>query len=105
MQFKSNTILAYQGWHDFERMKPKDVKFADDVYAVCERNYDAGGDLIVECFEPSTILNNFETLEDVKKYIAVRLDHDLNRRWGNDDDPELLRYQRFENANWEVSDE
>jgi len=100
--FKSNTMLMFEKSTDFKRMKPDKVKFIDDVYFVCERNYDAGGDLVVECFEPNTIRANFESLEDVKRYIEVRLSRALDCREGNDDDPELETWRRFQNSNWEV---
>ena len=102
MMFKSNTILLFDKSTDFKRMKPDKLRLVDDVYFVCERNYDAGGDLVVECFEPRTILANFENLADVKSYIEVRLSRALDCREGNDNDPEMLTWARFENANWEV---
>lgn len=105
MQLKSKTIRLFKEGKHFQQLKPDEVKFVDDVYGICERNYDAGGDVVVECFDPARIVEEFNTLADVKRYIEVRLSRALDCRLGNDDDPEMLTWARFENANWEVRDE
>ena len=103
MSFNSNTIALFEEDSLFQQMNPDKKKFVDDVYAVCERNYDAGGDIVVECFDPARIVEEFNTLADVEKYIEVRLSRALDCREGNDNDPELLTWARFEESNWEAT--
>lgn len=78
---------------------PEQLAFVDSVFFLCEENYSRGGDTVCECFIPSEILDEFETLEDVKSYIGLKLDQEANARWGDDDDPQAKRVQDFE-KNW-----
>ena len=90
---KSRTISIYGDWADDKT--PEQVAFIDSVYAVCEANYDAGGDTVVECFDPDEILDQFKTLDEVRKYCGIKLEQALNTRWGDDEDEELKAYERF----------
>ena len=92
--YNSNTIRCYKHWL-FAVRDSDSVAFVDSVYAFCEEHYSQGGDEIVECFTPTEILKEFDTLNDVKAFIRIRLDNALNCRYGSDDDPELKRSQDF----------
>ena len=69
----------------------------DEIITFCLKNYDNGGDIIIECWEFEEILQNFNTLEDAKTFIGIQLDREKDCRWGEDNDPELLRSA----DNWE----
>lgn len=99
MIFKSNTMKRFSSDTNGES---EVYRFIDDVYLVCERNYDCGGDTVVECFDSDDILEEFDSLDDVKEYCRAKIEQALNCRLGSDDDPELLAYKRFNEANWEV---
>jgi hypothetical protein len=75
-------------------LSPEQKAFASDVYRICEQNYENGGDIIIESFTPEDIVKEFKSLRDVKDYILLRLERALNSRWGEDTDPQLLRYRR-----------
>ena len=92
---KSNTLPIYKKW--LETAAVPEVAFVDAVYEMCERNYEAGGDVIVECFGPEDILNEFIALGDVKEYCGLRVEQSLNCRYGDDDDPELITYENYKN--------
>lgn len=55
------------------------------------RNYSAGGDVIIECFSDREIMEEFEDLDDVKTYCGLKVEAELNARWGEDDDACLKR--------------
>lgn len=74
-------------------------QFVREVKALCLKNYENGGDTIIECFEDCEIVAEFKTLADVKEYCGLKVEQELNCRWGNDDDPEVRRAAKF--ANWE----
>lgn len=101
MEFKSNTLRRFGVGKDCSATE-RQQKFLDQVYLVCEKNYDAGGDLIVESWSPRELLATFGTMKHVKQYLGARVSMELDRREGNDDDPELLRYERFKNADWSI---
>lgn len=63
----------------------------DEILSWCKRNYANGGDIVVECYEFEEILEEFDSLEDVKETVALRLEAEKNHRFGLDSDPELLR--------------
>ena len=72
-------------------------------HAVCSgrprighENYSLGGDVIVESMSETEILTQFDRIQDVKLFCKARLEHCLNYRPGNDDDPELIRYNEFD---------
>ena len=66
-------------------------EFVTAVFALCSRNYEAGGGEVVECFTSDDVLAQFNTLEEVKKYCLLRVEQAKNYRWGEDDDPEVNR--------------
>lgn len=95
---KSKTLPnVYSSWLKTTDHCTDSVQFVDTVYECGERNYDCGGDVIVETMTPEDILKQFDLhdLEDVKHYILLQLESALNCRFGNDDDPELIRYHKF----------
>ena len=69
------------------------IKFVDSVYDMCERNYERGGDVIIECWLADRILEEFKTLKDVKEYCGLMVEQALNARWGEDSDPQLEAYE------------
>lgn len=94
---KSKTIQIYKKW--LEQADPKVIEFVDSVYHECEQNYEAGGDTIVECFEPNEIVEEFKTLNEMRKYCGLKVEQALNSRWGEDSDPEVARYKKFKKWN------
>jgi hypothetical protein len=89
---KSKTIELYAS--NRECCTPEQITFADEVYALCETNYNKGGDTVVECFTPAEICQQFKTLNDVREYCGLRLEAAANARWGDDTDRELLALDR-----------
>ncbi len=78
----------------------KEREFIREVKELCERNYSAGGDTIIECFEDFEIVDQFQTLDDVREYCGLHVERELNSRWGEDSDPELKRSRAFLDADW-----
>lgn len=74
---------------------PEQLILVDAIYAECEDHYDNGGDTIVECFSPSEILAEFKSVQDAKAYCGLKVEQELNTRWGEDDDPQVKRAARF----------
>lgn len=92
---KSNTLRCiYKEW--LKIATPEQVAFVDEVYALCEEHYEAGGDTIVECMDPQEILEQFKNLKEVKKYCGLQVEQATNHRWGEDTDPEIKRLRAFE---------
>ena len=73
------------------------IEFVKSVYKLCTDNYDAGGDTIVECFSPQEIVNQFKSLEEVKEFCGIKIEQELNARWGEDTDAAVGRAKNFEN--------
>lgn len=94
---KSKTLPIYKHW--LATAKAKQIAFVDEVFAMCEANYAAGGDTVVECMSPQDILDEFKSLRDVKKYCGLIVEQATNCRWGEDTDPEIERLRAFED--WE----
>jgi hypothetical protein len=94
---QSNTITLYKTW--LATAAVPQIAFVDAVYAMCEEHYGEGGDSVVECLSPGEILAEFTTLEDVKRYCGLLVEQALNTRWGEDNDPEIARAERF--REWE----
>ena len=90
---KSGTLGIYKKF--LESSSQEAIEFVDSVYAFCEEHYDAGGDNVVECMEPSEVVDEFSNLDEVKAYIGIKIEQELNCRWGEDDDPQVSRYERF----------
>jgi hypothetical protein len=93
MEISSNTITLYKDF--LATASNEKIKFVDQVYSLCEKNYENGGDWIVECLTPIKILNEFKTLKDLHKYCGAIIEQSLNCRWGEDDDPQLKAYDNF----------
>ena len=81
--------VLYKDWQ--ATATPADLEFVDQVYEMCDRNYGAGGDLIIECYGPKDVLDEFKTLDDVRRVCGLHVEQALNARWGEDSDPELRR--------------
>ena len=93
MEISSNTLKLYK---DFLATESKEkIEFVDQVYSLCEKHYENGGDTVVETFTPPEILDEFKTLKDVKKYCGLKIEQSLNCRLGDDDDPQLKNYHNF----------
>lgn len=91
---KSNTLRnSYSTWLALATLAQRE--FVDAVYAMCEQHYGGGGDTVVECYSPNEILDEFTSLDDVKEYCGLKVEQALNYRWGEDNDPELKRHERF----------
>jgi len=92
---KSKTLqTCYAAWQIIAT--PVQVEFVDAVFAMCEEHYAAGGDTIVECYAPDEIIEEFISLDDVKRFCGLQVEQALNHRWGEDNDPEVKRSERFQ---------
>jgi hypothetical protein len=96
MQFNSQTLRNGGPAKWLAQAAVPQIAFVDAVYAMCEEHYGAGGDTIVECYTPEEILEEFETLDDVRRFCGLKVEQALNARWGEDDDPEVGRAERFD---------
>jgi hypothetical protein len=72
------------------------IDLVDSIYAECEAHYNAGGDSVVECFEPQEVLNELKTLEGAREYCGLKIQQAANARWGEDSDPEVQRLREFD---------
>jgi len=94
---KSSTLPLYRSW--LETASQLDVTRVDDIYYECEQHYDVGGDIVVECMEPSEILSHFfvegrdwgQVLASVRDFCNAHTDAAKDCRWGEDSDPELQK--------------
>ena len=87
-----------------EGITPERLIFVDRAFAVAEKNYTNGGDVIVECFGYVELEKSFETIADVQEFCGLKLEQALNARWGSDDDPQLADMRRFEaSGDWSAS--
>lgn len=84
-----NLTHYYKSWQS--TATPEQIAFVDSVYELCERNYDAGGDMIVECYDPDDVVRDFKTLDDVRDRVGLHNEAATNARWGEDSDPEVNR--------------
>lgn len=100
---KSGTLPIYKEW--LAKAAVPQIAFVDAVYALCEEHYDAGGDNIVECFTPEEILESFDHIDEVKPYCGLKVEQALNARWGEDDDPEVERSERFDEWDYGCKDD
>lgn len=92
---QSRTLLTCYGkWISAATLEQ--IAHVDAIFKVCEDNYDAGGDVVVESFSPEDVLAEFVSVDDAKAYCGIRIEASLNARWGDDDDPELARAARFD---------
>jgi len=74
-----------------ETYTPADLAFADRVFAMCEKHYEAGGDRIVECFSVRDVVELFgdHDLKAVVDYCGLVRSRALDARWGEDNDPQV----------------
>ena len=90
---KSRVLSIYPEWLSVATQEQ--VTFVDSIYAECEKHYSNGGDLIVECYSPQEILAQFKSIQDAKEYCGLKVEQELNARWGEDGDPQVKRAKRF----------
>jgi hypothetical protein len=57
----------------------------EEIMAVAQRNYENGGDAIVECFDREDCEKEFKTIEDVKQFCRLRWEQWLNCRFGDEE--------------------
>jgi hypothetical protein len=73
VKMKSNNLLnVYTKWT--KTASVADIELVDAVYLACEENYEAGGDVVVECYKPDRILECFKSVEDAKRYCGLWLE-------------------------------
>jgi len=65
--------------------------FVKEVFDLCDKYYEFGGDIIVECWTEEQVRSEFKNIQEVKDYIALRLEQKL---WGEDNDPQLEEYRK-----------
>lgn len=84
VKMKSKTIPIYKKW--LSTATPTQIEFCDQVYAICEENYENGGDRVVECWDPPSILDFFKDrdIEQVRAYCGLVVEQRDNARWGED---------------------
>lgn len=85
---KSKTLGIYKKW--LATATPEQVAVVDTIYAACEEHYDQGGDVIVETYEPSDVLE-LQTVEAARDVANLHNERARDARWGEDSDPELKR--------------
>ena len=93
----SPTLSLYKKW--IAGAEEKQIKHVNSVYKLAEKNYENGGDQIVECFNPQEIMEMFPTLKSVKEYCGLKIDQALDARFREDSDTELVTAENFNN-NW-----
>lgn len=67
----------------------------DEIKSWCIEHRKIGGDLILESMSDEEIAD-LGSLPEALKWIELRLEIALNSRFGLDNDPELLRWQEFQ---------
>lgn len=82
VEMKSETLPVYKAW--LSTATPKQIEFCDQVYAICEENYENGGDRVVECYDPKMVIKYFDNLEQVKAFCGLVKEQRDNARWGED---------------------
>jgi hypothetical protein len=88
---RSGTLGIYKRW--LKTATVKQIEFADRVYKHCEDNYDRGGDLVCESYEPEMIIANFRTVAEARETCQFSCEMATNSRLGSDADPELTRHE------------
>jgi hypothetical protein len=84
---KSRTLPIYKKW--LATATEEQIEYVDKVYALCELNYNVGGDSVVECVDPDDVRWLFLNIGEVRGYCELKVESALNQRWGDDDDPQL----------------
>jgi hypothetical protein len=77
-------------------LTPEQLDFIDQVYALAEKNYENGADVVIETMSPRDVVKEFKTLDDMKDFCGLWCEQNLNARCGNDDDPQLEMMRRHE---------
>jgi hypothetical protein len=84
--FKSGTMKLYTS-SEFESTRKQmavlteaELVFADEVYALAESRYEDGGDRVVECWEPWSVVDRLKTLADVREYMGLIKDREEDVR-------------------------
>ena len=90
MKFKNEMIQRNFEKHG-DKFTIQQYEMADEILSFAIRNYANGGDVIVECYEFEEIIEEFESLDDAKECLRIRLSKEKDCRLGEDNDPELLR--------------
>lgn len=72
-------------------MTEEQTKLVKAIKDECLANYEAGGDVIIECFTDAEILAEFASVDDAREYCGLRAEMATNARWGEDGDPEVNR--------------
>lgn len=80
-------------------MTNEQKEFVVQVRKMCQENYAAGGDTIVECYSDDDIVAQFKTLDEVRDFCGLKVEQELNTRWGEDSDPQLKRMKAFDEWN------
>lgn len=86
---KSETLRSYDRSDWGASATPEQVSLVDEIYIACEQHYSQGGDVVVECFTPTEILEKFKSVEEVREFCNLSQEQRLNARWGEDSDIEL----------------
>ena len=72
-------------------MTEKTKNLVEAIKADCEKNYEAGGDTIVECYSDEDIAREFSSVEEAREFCGLVTDKAADCRWGEDSDPEVNR--------------
>lgn len=87
---RSGTLRGcYKSWQN--QATPEQIELVDAIYLVCEQNYEAGGDVIVECRTPEELLDDDDWFVSVEMWVEQH----LNTRPGEDSDWQLGMYDRM----------
>ena len=84
---KSSTLPIYKRW--LADATPEQITTVDAIYALCERNYEAGGHWLVETVEPAQVLEFASTPSAAREFCLMHNEQATNCRWGEDSDPEV----------------
>src|SRR4051812_2193109 len=100
---RTATLQIYFKARGSTQLRPKlaaltaaELKFVDDVYELCAKNYQAGGDTVIECYAPSEVVKNFKNMDDVRELCGLKVEQELNAREGTDQDHALQRARAFD---------
>jgi hypothetical protein len=91
---KSGVLSIYRRW--LASATPEQIEFVDSIYYVCEQHYEAGGDIVVETFEPDEVLAWFKSVDEARIYCGLKIEQAANSRWGEDTDPEVQRQHDYD---------
>jgi len=91
---KSGTLKIYDKW--LSTATPEQIELVDSIYHECEQHYNAGGDVVCECYSPDQIIEEFKSVADAKEFCGLKVEQATNCRSGDDNDPELERQRNFE---------